>query len=954
MVMAKNIFVWGIVFLLAAVQPLSAQVSGLTCSYRVELYDDFGDGWIGSELELETGDTIYRFFLDNITDDGSRKVFFLDLADGDSLTVTYVPGIFEEDVRFAVFNAEGEQIVAGGPEPAGGVLLETLVTCAACAIVLPDEVSVSRIRSSTADIFWGPGKDPLADYLLEYGEHGFEPGSGRTRLVSTPAVRLNNLVPDTGYDIYFTVLCASGDTSRTSGPVFFETRPVNDVGIVDIVAPVSDCNLSQRDSVKVVMKNFGGVPQSLVPFQYSVNGVDAGVPIPRDGFYTGALGVDSTVVIAFETTYDFSEPGEYVIVAWTALEEDGDMSNDTFAISVVSVPEITSFPYFENFETWGGGWTVDPSSRYSSWAYGDPQGDYIERAFSGSGAWVTNLNGPYNGDEFSYLLSPCFDFSSLSRDPRLSFALIVDTELCETEICDRFWVEWTRDGGVTWEKVQTATSTLNWYNDKGTGNWTGSGSQDGWFVAYTVLPGGAGEANVRIRLAFASDFLFNGEGIGIDDIFISEPLRTDLALHEVRNSALLSCGDGADQVQVTLTNFGEQSLSNINLYYRVNGGVPVRENTGSAVLASGAQQKFAFERVFDSSIPGDYEVAVWSAIPGDQFRANDTTYLRFSTAYPLPYTENFEGGYIPRIWSVEGGGVGADADNTSQVLFENLFEFNTSFEATSPALGSVSPGDVLSFDYRYVAFEGGAYTLEPGDELSVAISTDCGLTFEKIYTVNASNHEPGVGMQKIVLPLDAYVGSYIKFRIQATWGSGDYLVDLDNFFVGSCPPALNLGAQVTDVSASGSSDGAITLFPEGIAEEYVFSWNTGASRNAISQLTEGVYQVTVTDPYGCTDNYEFVVGVGVNTDEQMERTFVRVFPNPSADGQFAWNISSETTIDRLDILLYDTMQRLIKTDVRRSIRDVNGNLDLSAAASGVYFVQVIADGVAQTIKVVKL
>ena len=97
-----------------------------------------------------------------------------------------------------------------------------------------------------------------------------------------------------------------------------------------------------------------------------------------------------------------------------------------------------------------------------------------------------------------------------------------------------------------------------------------------------------------------------------------------------------------------------------------------------------------------------------------------------------------------------------------------------------------------------------------------------------------------------------------------------------------------------------------------------------------------------------------MVGVGVNTDERMEQTFVRVFPNPSADGQFAWNISSETAIDRLDIRLYDAMQRLIKTDVRRSIRDVSGNLDLSAAASGVYFVQVIADGVTQTIKVVKL
>jgi len=952
--MAKNIFVWVVVFLLFAVSPIAAQVSEGTCSYRIELYDDFGDGWVGSQLQVETGDTVYNFFLDNITDDGMQKIIFLEVVNGDSLRVSYLPGIFEEDVRFAVYNSEGERIVVQGPGPDSGVLLETQVFCASCHIVLPDAVRVSRIRAFSVDLSWDSGSDPLAEYLLEYGETGFAPGSGRSLLVSAPPVRLSNLAEDTGYDVYFTALCSNGDTSRMSGPVFFETRHVNDVGIVDIVAPVSDCNLGSRDSVKIVMKNFGGIPQSLVPFQYSVNGVDAGVPIPRDGFYTGALGVDSTVVIAFETTYDFSDPGDYVIVAWTALEEDGELTNDTFAVSVVSVPTVTNFPYFENFETWAGGWTIDPSSQNPSWAYGDPLGNYIGRAFSGTGAWVTNLNGPYNPNEFSYLLSPCLDFSSLSQDPRLSFALIVDTEICETEICDRFWVEWTRDGGISWEKLGASNLALQWYNDKATGNWTGDGGQDGWFVAYTTIPEAAGEANVRIRLAFASDFLFNGEGIGIDDIFISEPLRTDLALHDARNSALLSCGDGADKVGVTLTNFGEQPLSNINLYYRVNGGASVRENTGNQALAAGAQREFVFERAFDSSAPGNYEVAVWSAVPGDQFRGNDTTYFRFATAYPLPYAENFEGGFLPRTWTVEGGGVGAGADNTSLVLFDNLFQFNTNFEVLSPALGAVGPGDVFSFDYRYVAFEGGAFVLEQGDELTVDISTDCGVNFVKVWTITSDNHDPGVDMRKITIPLDAYIGEYIRFRVRASWGSGDYFVDLDNFYVGSCPSELNIGSAVTDVSAGGLSDGAIALFPASAPAEHSFSWSTGSSDSKIDQLAEGVYQVTVTDPYGCTDNYEFMVGVGVDTEDRLEETFARVFPNPSADGWFELRIAPAKTIDRLDLRLYDATQRLIQADAYRNIQELGAPLNLSGYAPGIYFVQLVADGSAQTLKLVKL
>ena len=138
-----------------------------------------------------------------------------------------------------------------------------------------------------------------------------------------------------------------------------------------------------NSAVKIVMTNYGAKPQSLVPFKYSVNGFDAGVPQPQDGFFTGVLGKDSSEVIEFETTYDFSAPGEYLITVYTEMSNDEDVMNDTFNYYVVN-RLIT--PYAQDFETWSGGWYVDTASTNSSWAFGTPAKDNISGAASGQNA----------------------------------------------------------------------------------------------------------------------------------------------------------------------------------------------------------------------------------------------------------------------------------------------------------------------------------------------------------------------------------------------------------------------------------------------------------------------------------------------------------------------------------------------------------------------------------------
>src|SRR5690606_13114767 len=180
------------------------------------------------------------------------------------------------------------------------------------------------------------------------------------------------------------------------------------------------------------------------------------------------------------------------------------------------------FPYLENFETDDGGWYSGGVN--NSWAFGTPSSSKINRAASGANAWKTNLTGSHNGNELSYLYSPCYDLTGLSN-PQLSFSVAIDIEDCgdadpqddPNELCDGAYVEYSTDG-VNWTRLGAKGEGTNWYNKGFTSNhlWA---VQDytRWHVATISLPV---VSNLRIRFVLASDPFVNFEGIAVDDIHI--------------------------------------------------------------------------------------------------------------------------------------------------------------------------------------------------------------------------------------------------------------------------------------------------------------------------------------------------------------------------------------------------------------------------------------------------
>jgi len=928
---------------------VSAQLS---CAYTLQLEDDFGDGWNLASLIITVDGNPSTYTLDI----GTSGTEIIPVTGGDDITIEYVPGgIFDYEVYYAIFDADGNLVFEDGTqgvfdEPQIGLVFEGTVVCPSCPSVLASSVDTENIRSSRADISWVPS-DPIGEYYIEYDTTGFMPGTGLDKTVSGGATTLFNLEEKTFYDYYITALCANGDTSVTIGPYTFETLWAVDVGVSEVIMPETDCGLGANDTISLVISNFGGLPQTLIPINYSVNGIPGSVNMPTDGFFTGVVGTDSMEVTEFDATFDFSEPGEYILQVWTEMAGDSVLTNDTTTITIVSIPEIADYPYFDNFEPWFGGWTVESEGNgLPSWEYGTPAGVTISSAAGGNNAWVTNLDGEYNTNEVSYLVSPCFDFTSLDEDPRISFNINYDSEPC----CDEGWVEVSTDGGDSWNKVGVSGSGVNWYNDAGNNWWDGNGGFEGWAYAQNLLVGTAGEPEVRIRFVMSTDLSINREGMGIDNVYITPVADDDLAATSLSNNAEQPCGSLEDQVLLTFTNVGDDPQVNYTVSYSVNGG-PVVTETLQEVVLPGGSFTYTFESTFNSSEPGVYEITAWTDLDGDAFMLNDTITFSYRTANETPYSENFEDGNVPNGWLVDGNVFVDLAHNSvSQIMYANIYEFSPSTFMTTPVFGPIAAEDTLFFDYRHVDFFDGTIptTFGPGDSMIVELLVNCNEENpQPIFTLTEENQVPSTALSTFIFPLAEYADSSISVRFRGLWGNGDYFMDIDNINIRSCDGDLGLVAEINGATSQTGMDGSISVTAEGSEGPFTYEWSNGDSTKVVSGLEPGTYKVTVTDRYGCQDVLEAVVDVTSTFEPSANIEQIRLAPNPTRNTSML-NVRFANPMDAR-IQLFNPVGQLIFETVDQKVKEGNYELDLSLHNSGLYLVRIIAEGEIQTAKLIK-
>jgi len=284
------------------------------------------------------------------------------------------------------------------------------------------------------------------------------------------------------------------------------THAQNDVGIQALVSPdiTNLCGLGTTETIRIRVKNYSNVTINNVAVSYKINGLQVNETIP-------SLAAGQVLEYSFAQTANLAAWQRYELDAWVHYGPDNYRNNDSL-LNVVfyTTPLITSYPYLQDFENNHGYWYT--GGVVISWEWGEPSKTIINKAASGSNAWVTSLSGNYNVSELSYLYSPCFDLSGLSQ-PVLSFSHILQLEdNCD---CDFHWVEYSVDD-VNWIKLGSNGSGTNGYDHATAQVWQQSNPL--WHVASYDIPVNA--PKVRFRFVMQSDPAVTFEGVGIDDVHI--------------------------------------------------------------------------------------------------------------------------------------------------------------------------------------------------------------------------------------------------------------------------------------------------------------------------------------------------------------------------------------------------------------------------------------------------
>lgn len=699
-----------------------------------------------------------------------------------------------------------------------------------------------------------------------------------------------------------------------------------DLDVLEILDPSPEgCGVS-NEQVRVRFSNVGLLTASGMTASFSVDGgpFSLAESIPQN------LEAGEEMEFTFERTADLSSTGTHTITVLVEVPGDGNLSNNSRTIEVNSTLSVSSFPYVENFEQGAGGWSEGGDN--SSWELAYPNAQIMQGAASGVKAWVTNPNGNYYPLEKSYVISPCFDFSSAHPDMHISMNIWWETEYS----WDGTVLQATINGGETWFNIGAVNSTPNWFNDNTIGalpgdspfGWTGSSAEGngsgGWVNVQHPLGGKIiGENQVRFRIAFGSDNAGFNEGFAFDDIRLDVPPQIDLGedrffcegetlnVDPTENNILWSTGSSSSEIQ--LSHSGSSPIIDSLIVVTITGsnGMTGRD---SIYVSMTPQMQFAYAAVTNIPCAGGSNGSIELDISGG--------------STPLSFT-----------WSngATQSGIGDLDTGTYEVLIEDLngCKIDSSFAiqslnapleldyTTSHAACDGSPigtinlnafGGVGGYSYSWNTggagsmrenLEAGEYMVTTTDQLGcervdtilVEMSGDLTINVENLQNPSCIDDLNG----SVEVSIEGGSGTYEIF-----WDHGDSTQNIDLLGVGTYTgyvldtdgcnkllPEIQLEPETApaeaafDYTISGSTIGFYDLSDNTTSYVWDFGDGTATSTEASPAhfyLSNGTYTVTLIASNSCgsdtTTQQISLQTVGIQNEFDEDITF---FPNPFSD-----------------------------------------------------------------------
>ena len=279
-------------------------------------------------------------------------------------------------------------------------------------------------------------------------------------------------------------------------------------------------------TTSLLLKNQGLNLITSITISYNVDGIN-----PVNTTWTGNLAPCEE--ITFPITINGLTRGAHILNVTTTIANDGRPENNTKAVTLLfndqgTVGVVNEFTTVsDELIAYNEG---TPGSLWTRGIHTDNPTNNMDS--NGNTVYATNLSGNYPDNTKSYLISQCYNLSTISN-PEISFTMQYDLE----NNWDIVYVEYSTDFGANWNVLgynDTANWT-NWYNSDRTEQTSGNdcfncpGAQ--WTGTNTTLTTYSyplstlnNETNVIFRIVFHSDQAVNELGVNIDDFVINGTL----------------------------------------------------------------------------------------------------------------------------------------------------------------------------------------------------------------------------------------------------------------------------------------------------------------------------------------------------------------------------------------------------------------------------------------------
>lgn len=619
------------------------------------------------------------------------------------------------------------------------------------------------------------------------------------------------------------------------GPSFEGDMSVDDLFIyeptgIDLVTsgadvPDNGCTFEVDSTITVDLFNNKSTAQDLsvdsVIVVADVSGV-ANFQV-RDTVNSGTLAAGDTLSVAL--TADFQTPGQYEVLIFTSSLTDENPYNDTLVTNRTTLPLYVA-PYTEDFE--GSGYVnsttgTDPGEINFDWMRNrlDPVAWYPNDGSTPSTS--TGPDGDHTTGTGRYMYTETSGFISTGEDTAVLMSSCIDLDTLSSPVLS-FWYHMHGDDmGTLFVEVE------NEQGDVAT-IWSLSGEQQGdnpdpYLQAFAPLNDFVGDT-VMLRFVGVYGGDFNGD-IAIDDISVDNAAADAVSVLRLASPALPGCVGAQEPLAVTVFNLGPNAIDfstdTLLLTASIDDGTNVQlieDTITSGTVASFDSLVHLFSANANFTNPGEYTLEVSINFGPDQSAGDDA--LSFDLvripAVALPTAVDFTGYTSSNLdavfpgWYEGEGFLTPDTTSSSQWVEDDFANDPNSPNGSAAGINLFTTGDedwivsppfvatdstLLTYEIAVTDFGNqDPENLGSDDEVVVFISTDCGGSYQRLRTYDATTPISNTG-QSEVIDLTAFAGQKVSIGFWAYEGTvndpEDYDVFLDNIFIGT-PDTANVAA----------------------------------------------------------------------------------------------------------------------------------------------------------------